>query len=161
MKGPLERGDVGSGSWPCENAAAREIGAGDWASSVERPTGDEDDGYILIAAMSGQTPMMFITRERRCEFRRLRPGIPIERGHAFLSKAATCSDKGGRVTSSRSSRRVRARATARPRRRPSSGSMRHGSGRPHPSSERRSVCRFEPRLKLPPSDIRARQRPIT
>jgi hypothetical protein len=28
-----------------------------------------------------------------CGFRRLRPGIPIERGHAFRSKAATCSDK--------------------------------------------------------------------
>jgi hypothetical protein len=32
-----------------------------------------------------------------CGFRRLRPGIPIERGHAFRSKAATCSDEGGRV----------------------------------------------------------------
>jgi hypothetical protein len=32
----------------------------------------------------------------RCGFRRLRPGIPIERGHAFRSKAATCSDEGGR-----------------------------------------------------------------
>ena len=31
-----------------------------------------------------------------CGFRRLRPGIPIERGHAFRSKAATCSDEGGR-----------------------------------------------------------------
>ena len=28
-----------------------------------------------------------------CGFRRLRPGIPIERGHAFRSKAATCSEK--------------------------------------------------------------------
>jgi hypothetical protein len=28
--------------------------------------------------------------------RGLRPGIPIERGHAFRSKAATCSDEGGR-----------------------------------------------------------------
>jgi len=26
----------------------------------------------------------------------LRPGIPIERGHAFRTKAATCSDEGGR-----------------------------------------------------------------
>jgi hypothetical protein len=31
-----------------------------------------------------------------CGFRRLRPGIPIERGHAFRSKAATCSVEGGR-----------------------------------------------------------------
>jgi hypothetical protein len=31
-----------------------------------------------------------------CGFRRLRPGIPIEHGHAFRSKAATCSDEGGR-----------------------------------------------------------------
>ncbi len=31
-----------------------------------------------------------------CGFRRLRPGIPIERGHAFRSKAATCSEEGGR-----------------------------------------------------------------
>jgi EAL domain-containing protein (putative c-di-GMP-specific phosphodiesterase class I) len=31
-----------------------------------------------------------------CGFRRLRPGVPIERGHAFRSKAATCSDEGGR-----------------------------------------------------------------
>jgi hypothetical protein len=27
----------------------------------------------------------------------LRPGIPIERGHAFRSKAATCSDEGGKI----------------------------------------------------------------
>ena len=33
---------------------------------------------------------------RGCGFRRLRPGIPIERGQAFRSKAATCSDEGGR-----------------------------------------------------------------
>jgi hypothetical protein len=33
---------------------------------------------------------------RNCGFRRLRPRIPIERGHAFRSKAATCSDEGGR-----------------------------------------------------------------
>lgn len=32
----------------------------------------------------------------RCGFRGLRPGIPIERDHAFRSKAATCSDEGGR-----------------------------------------------------------------
>ena len=31
-----------------------------------------------------------------CGFRGLRPGIPIERDHAFRSKAATCSDEGGR-----------------------------------------------------------------
>ena len=31
-----------------------------------------------------------------CGFRGLRPGIPIERDHAFQSKAATCSDEGGR-----------------------------------------------------------------
>jgi hypothetical protein len=31
-----------------------------------------------------------------CGLRRLRPGIPIERGHAFRSKAATCSVEGGR-----------------------------------------------------------------
>ena len=29
-----------------------------------------------------------------CGFRRLRPGNPIERGHAFRSKAATFSDEG-------------------------------------------------------------------
>ncbi len=29
-------------------------------------------------------------------FRRSRPWIPIERGHAFRSKAATCSEEGGR-----------------------------------------------------------------
>jgi hypothetical protein len=34
--------------------------------------------------------------EADCGFRRLRPGIPIERGQAFRSKAATCSDEGGR-----------------------------------------------------------------
>jgi hypothetical protein len=32
-----------------------------------------------------------------CGFRRLRPGIPIERGHAFRSKAATFSDEGDRA----------------------------------------------------------------
>ncbi|MGY2933683.1 hypothetical protein ACVWZ6_003285 [Bradyrhizobium sp. GM6.1] len=31
-----------------------------------------------------------------CGFRGLRPEIPIERDHAFRSKAATCSDEGGR-----------------------------------------------------------------
>jgi hypothetical protein len=31
-----------------------------------------------------------------CGFRGLRPGIPIERDHAVRSKAATCSDEGGR-----------------------------------------------------------------
>jgi hypothetical protein len=36
------------------------------------------------------------TARSLCGFRRLRPGIPIERGHAFRSKAATCSDEGGR-----------------------------------------------------------------
>jgi len=35
-------------------------------------------------------------RHARCGFRGLRPGIPIERDHAFRSKAATCSDEGGR-----------------------------------------------------------------
>jgi transposase len=39
----------------------------------------------------------FEARIQECGFRRLRPGIPIERGHAFRSKAATCSDEGGRV----------------------------------------------------------------
>jgi hypothetical protein len=34
--------------------------------------------------------------DRLCGFRRLWPGIPIERGHAFRLKAATCSDEGGR-----------------------------------------------------------------
>jgi hypothetical protein len=33
---------------------------------------------------------------RDCGFRGLRPGIPIERDHAVRSKAATCSDEGGR-----------------------------------------------------------------
>jgi hypothetical protein len=33
---------------------------------------------------------------RHCGFRGLRPGIPIEHDHAFRSKAATCSDEGGR-----------------------------------------------------------------
>ena len=32
-----------------------------------------------------------------CGFRRLRPGKPIERGHAFRSKAATFSDEGDRA----------------------------------------------------------------
>jgi transposase len=32
-----------------------------------------------------------------CGFRRLRPGNPIECGHAFRSKAATCSDEGDRA----------------------------------------------------------------
>ena len=32
-----------------------------------------------------------------CGFRRLRPGNPIERGHAFRSKAATFSDEGDRA----------------------------------------------------------------
>jgi len=31
-----------------------------------------------------------------CGFRGLRPGFPIERDHAFRSKAATCSDEGDR-----------------------------------------------------------------
>jgi hypothetical protein len=31
-----------------------------------------------------------------CGFRRLRPGNPNERGHAFRSKAATFSDEGDR-----------------------------------------------------------------
>jgi hypothetical protein len=35
-------------------------------------------------------------RPAECGFRRLRPGIPVERGHAFRLKAATCSDEGGR-----------------------------------------------------------------
>ena len=35
-------------------------------------------------------------RREGCGFRGLRPGIPIERGHAFRSKAATCSEEGGR-----------------------------------------------------------------
>src|ERR1700682_3126389 len=33
-----------------------------------------------------------------CGFRGLRPWIPIERDHAVRSKAATCSDEGGRVS---------------------------------------------------------------
>ena len=32
-----------------------------------------------------------------CEFRRLRPCNPIERGHAFRSKATTFSDEGDRA----------------------------------------------------------------
>src|SRR3981081_2369719 len=38
----------------------------------------------------------FAQAELDCGFRGLRPGIPIERDHAFRSKAATCSDEGGR-----------------------------------------------------------------
>ena len=34
--------------------------------------------------------------EAVCGFRGLRPGIPIERDHAVRSKAATCSEEGGR-----------------------------------------------------------------
>ncbi|MCK1675368.1 helix-turn-helix transcriptional regulator [Bradyrhizobium sp. 150] len=41
---------------------------------------------------------LFVKAERivSCGFRGLRPEIPIERDHAFRSKAATCSDEGGR-----------------------------------------------------------------
>ena len=39
---------------------------------------------------------LIITYRTDCGFRGLRPGIPIERDHAFRSKAATCSDEGGR-----------------------------------------------------------------
>jgi hypothetical protein len=35
-----------------------------------------------------------IVNDLRCGLRRLRPGNPIERGHAFRSKAATFSDEG-------------------------------------------------------------------
>jgi hypothetical protein len=38
----------------------------------------------------------FSPRLAHCGFRGLRPGIPIERDHAVRSKAATCSDEGGR-----------------------------------------------------------------
>jgi UDP-glucose 4-epimerase len=36
------------------------------------------------------------TGDQACGFRRLRPGNPNERGHAFRSKAATFSDEGDR-----------------------------------------------------------------
>src|SRR5260370_32085558 len=48
------------------------------------------------APRDGMGPTVAPRPPRRCGFRRLRPGIPIERGHAFRSKAATCSDEGGR-----------------------------------------------------------------
>jgi transposase len=44
--------------------------------------------------------LSWLRRNRRlmaCGFRRLRPGKPIERGHAFRSKAATFSDEGDRA----------------------------------------------------------------
>ncbi|HKG00944.1 MAG TPA: hypothetical protein VKB15_10005, partial [Xanthobacteraceae bacterium] len=46
--------------------------------------------------MRAQRGKLLPLASRSCGFRRLRPGIPIERGHAFRSKAATCSGEGGR-----------------------------------------------------------------
>src|SRR5437763_4511245 len=61
-------------------------------------------GHLVDAVVSRglQRDTMAVARPRppcpvkgfACGFRRLRPGIPIERGHAFRSKAATCSDEG-------------------------------------------------------------------
>ncbi|MGY4601134.1 hypothetical protein ACVWXL_008880 [Bradyrhizobium sp. GM22.5] len=54
-------------------------------------------GHVFVMAPNGET----IARIKSCAgatcgFRGLRPEIPIERDHAFRSKAATCSDEGGR-----------------------------------------------------------------
>src|SRR5713101_4146558 len=66
--------------------------------------GDRRSGYISAtgSVQNGgrESPSnMFATNlgpGRNCGFRGLRPWIPIERDHAVRSKAATCSDEGGR-----------------------------------------------------------------
>jgi len=45
---------------------------------------------------NGGSGLIGFARES-CGFPRLRPGKPIERGHAFRSKAATFSDEGDRA----------------------------------------------------------------
>ena len=50
-----------------------------------------DDYHFPVVTLSDQT------KTDACGFRRLRPGNPIERGHAFRSKAATFSDEGDRA----------------------------------------------------------------
>src|SRR6266852_2330818 len=52
--------------------------------------------FAPAACWCARTMVESMIRYSKCGFRRLRPGIPIERGHAFRSKAATCSDEGGR-----------------------------------------------------------------
>jgi hypothetical protein len=90
-------------------AAASQAGYYHSTSTVVGPRGVatvNTTGYSPTGAAIAQSnaavqndAMISATIERgqaNCGFRRLRPGIPIERGHAFRSKAATCSDEGGR-----------------------------------------------------------------
>ncbi|MCK1573522.1 hypothetical protein IVB09_18245, partial [Bradyrhizobium sp. 174] len=63
-------------------------------------SGTKVDGEtVLRAACTGDAQALYdVTAQsvQGCGFRGLRPEIPIERDHAFRSKAATCSDEGGR-----------------------------------------------------------------
>jgi len=47
--------------------------------------------------LSPSVVVIWVQRFEECGFRRMRPGNPIERGHAFRSNAATFSDEGGRA----------------------------------------------------------------
>jgi len=51
----------------------------------------------LVGEVSASGQSNWTAAPYACGFRRLRPGIPIERGHAFRSKAATFSDEGDRA----------------------------------------------------------------
>ncbi|MGY4350263.1 hypothetical protein ACVWXM_006756 [Bradyrhizobium sp. GM7.3] len=58
--------------------------------------GQLDQCTQLLAVISARTQASWWVPWEICGFRGLRPEIPIERDHAFRSKAATCSDEGGR-----------------------------------------------------------------
>ncbi|MCK1571750.1 hypothetical protein IVB09_08720, partial [Bradyrhizobium sp. 174] len=75
-------------------------------SSYVKHFGSLRKAYALIGYTSPRNRDWIETRDfwaaeqarhaAECGFRGLRPEIPIERDHAFRSKAATCSDEGGR-----------------------------------------------------------------
>jgi hypothetical protein len=57
-----------------------------------------DTDYQIHQVVVGRCVSEILQLVSECGFRRLRPGIPIERGHAFRSKATTCSDEGAQVS---------------------------------------------------------------
>jgi hypothetical protein len=71
---------------------------GDWQPAISAFPQIKTDAFAATDcyALGHNTASVFHSMRVVCGFRRLRPGIPIERGHAFRSKAATCSDEGGR-----------------------------------------------------------------